>query len=134
MKKLLSLIIAITICLSITLVGCGKKQQVGKESADFAEGVTISKDLKEVYVGSKEGKKRIKISFTDAGYGNAWIRVIATHFVKDNPDYWIYLNGDPYITDSVATQLATGINLPDIYMPLSSTWQAYARAGWLEDL
>lgn len=133
MKKLSALIVAVVLLLT-TFIGCGKKEEVGGESADFADGVNVSEDLKEVYVGSKEGKKRIKISFTDAGYGNAWIRVIATHFVKDNPEYWVYLNGDPYLTDSVATQLSTGINLPDIYMPLSSSWQAYARAGWLEEL
>ncbi|MCI6734255.1 MAG: extracellular solute-binding protein [Clostridiales bacterium] len=133
MKKLSALIVAVVLLLT-TFIGCGKKEEVGGESADFADGVTVSEDLKEVYVGSKEGKKRIKISFTDAGYGNVWIRVIATHFVKDNPEYWVYLNGDPYLTDSVATQLSTGINLPDIYMPLSSSWQAYARAGWLEEL
>lgn len=101
---------------------------------DYAKGVTVAAKGKEVYKGTKEGKTRLKVSFVDAGFGSDWIRVIATHFVAENPDYWIFLDGDPALTTIVGTQLGAGVNLSDIYMPLAHDWQLYAQNGWLEDL
>ncbi|MBR2969027.1 MAG: extracellular solute-binding protein [Clostridia bacterium] len=102
---------------------------------DYAEGVTISTNGKEVYFGdSKEGKTRLKIAYVEAGFGSDWLRVIATHFVKENPDYWLYLDGDPGLTELVSTQLSAGRNLADIYMPLAHDWQTYAINGWIEEL
>lgn len=34
----------------------------------------------------------------------------------------------------MSTKLQTGINVSDIYMPLSSSWQSYAQTDWLEEL
>lgn len=112
----------------------GEPKKPGREGveADYAEGITVNG--KEVYKDTKEGKTRLKIAFVDAGFGSDWLRVIATHFVAENPDYWLYLDGDPGLTELVSTQLGAGRNLPDIYMPLSHDWQTYAINGWIEDL
>lgn len=138
MKKLLVLLLSFSI-LCLALVGCGggKKNDDNSDfsAGDIPEGVTIANDGREVWYGdSKEGKERIKISYTLAGYGSAWIQAIAANFVKEYPQYWIYLNGDPGLTENVSTLLGSGINLPDLFMPLSSNWQSYALNGWLADL
>lgn len=101
---------------------------------DYAKGVTVSKNGKEIYKGSKEDKTRLKISFVDAGFGSDWLKIIATHFVAENPEYWVYLDGDAGLTELVSTQLAAGVGLSDIYMPLGHNWQAYAVNGWIEEL
>ena len=41
----------------------------GVES-DYAEGITISANGKEVYKDTKEGKTRLKISYVEAGFGS----------------------------------------------------------------
>ena len=139
MRKLTKLMAGV---LSATMlfgtVGCGGRdlgnKDIGRGENDYAEGVTVAEKGKAVYVGSKEGKTRLKVAFVDAGFGSEWLRVITTHFVKENPEYWVYLDGDPALTTIVSTQLSAGVNLSDIYMPLAHDWWLYAQNGWLEDL
>ena len=137
LKKLFCLLLAFTVCIGAS--ACRRRDDDSSggniETGDIAEGVTISENGKEVYFGdSKDGKKRIKIAFADTGYGSDWLKVIGSHFVKENPEYWIYLDGDPGLTELVSTQLSTGYGLPDIYMPLGSLWQSYALNDWMEEL
>lgn len=135
MKKIFALLLSIALLFAL-FVGCMDRDldNTDEDTSDYAEGVTISPNGKEVYVDTKEGKTRLKISYTEAGYGGNWLRVIASHFVKENPDVWVYLDGDPGLTELVSTQLESGINLPDMYMPLASNWQSYALTDWLEEL
>ena len=117
--------------------GGGNSSTVGSHEgveSDYAEGITISTNGKEVYKDTKEGKTRIKISYVEAGFGSDWLRVIATHFVKENPDYWLFLDGDPGLTELVSPQLSSQKNLPDLYMVLAHNWQDYALNGWIEEL
>ncbi len=131
LKKLILIVIAVIMAFPLTACKVTKGYT---QLEDFAEGVTVSDDGKEIYAETKDGKKRLKIAFTDAGFGSDWLRVISTHFVKENPEYWIYLDGDPSLTASVGVQLNSGRNLSDIYMPLAHDWQTYALNGLLEDL
>lgn len=136
MKKLLVLLLSLSL-LCLALVGCGggKNDDSDFFEGDIPEGVTIAGEGREIYMGdSKEGKERIKISYTLSGYGSNWLQAIAANFVKDNPQYWVYLAGDPGLTENVSTLLGSGVNLPDLFMPLSSNWQSYALNGWLADL
>ena len=129
--------------LTIGGVACGGRGELNEEEnrggyegveEDYAEGITVSKNEKEIYKDTKEGKTRLKIAFVDAGFGSDWLRVIATHFVAENPEYWVYLDGDPGLTELVATQLEAGMSLPDLYMPLGHDWQTYVFNGWLEEM
>lgn len=144
------LICGLAAILSLGFTGCRNRGDLNEPQGggggyegveeDYAEGVTVSSNNKEIYVDSKEGKTRLKISFVDAGFGSDWLRVIATHFVAENPEYWVYLDGDPGLTELVATQLGaaaqlgSGATLPDLYMPLGHDWQTYAFNGWIEEL
>jgi len=143
LKKLLCLVFAFILALSAAACTRRTEDDITGDSSqtdnvdenDLAEGVTISENGKEVYAGdSKSGKKRIKIAFADTGYGSDWLRVIGSHFVKDNPEYWLYLDGDPGLTELVSTQLGSGYGLPDIYMPLGSNWQSWALNDWIEEI
>ena len=140
MRKFLISIITLIILGSVLLTtGCsGNKTKTTKTTTAptyVPEGVTISPNGKEIYFGSsKEGKERIKISFTLAGYGDEWLKVWATHFVTEYPEYWILLDGDPGLTDSLSTKLEAGLNLSDMYFALNSPWATYASYGYLEDL
>lgn len=151
-KKVLSCVLATM--MTVSIAGCGDRSQLenpngdssnggGTSSSvadhegvenDYAEGITISPNGKEVYKDTKEGKTRLKISFVEAGFGSDWLRVIATHFVAENPEYWLYLDGDPGLTELVSPQLSSGMNLPDLYMVLAHDWQTYATNGWIEEL
>lgn len=135
-RKIIAFLLALITLFALAACG-GSGESDTKVTNDYAEGITVnmlSESQTEVYLGSKEGKTRLKISFVEAGYGAEWLRVIATHFVKANPEYWLYLYGDPGLTEIVSTQLSSGLNLSDIYMPLSSSWQNYALTDWLEEL
>lgn len=139
MKKLLILVLALAFACSglLGMVGCTSTAGSGVDASDIPEGVTITGEEgnQEVYDGdSKEGKSRIKISYNLSGYGSDWIVALAANFVHENPEYWVYLAGDPGLTESVSTILGSGVNLPDIFAPLSSNWQSYALNGWLADL
>lgn len=117
--------------------GCGGRPE--DSGGNIAEGdmpsdVVVSANGKEIYVGAKENKTRLKISYTLAGYGSDWIKVLSANFVHDNPEYWIFLDGDSGLTETLSTKLETGLNLSDLYMPLSSHWEAFASGGWLADL
>ena len=137
MKKILSLILTLVMTLGIA-VGCGGGSSNGGneqiKASDIPEGVVISDNGKEVYAGTKEGKKRLKIGYADTGYGSTWLKVLSANFVSENPEYWIYLDGDPGLTDNVSTKLDTGLNLADVYFLLASNSNMYSRSGWLEDL
>ncbi len=138
-KKAISLIMLVLVI--AMLAGC--RIQFGDDededtktiaSQDIDEEVVISPNGKEIYMSSKEGKKRLKISYANCGYGSTWLQVLSANFVKENPEYWIYLDGDPGLTESVSTKLDTGINLSDVYFLLASNSLNYSRSGWLEDL
>lgn len=80
MKKRMKLL-AVCMCVAVSaelFVGCSNSRPVGEEKQDFAEGVILSENQKEMYYETKEGKKKLTISFTDAGYGNAWIKVVVS--------------------------------------------------------
>ena len=139
MKKILLVLLSLILACGglFGMAGCKKQESVGVDTSDIPEGVTLSgqEGNRQIYAGgTKEGKERIKISYTLSGYGSTWLEAIAANFVDENPEYLVYLSGDPGLTENVSTVLGAGVNLSDIYMPLSSNWQSYALNGWLADL
>lgn len=136
MKKLVSILL--TLSLAIVMLATAACTPPANDdvvdAGDIPQGVTVSENGKEVYAGTKDGKTRLKISYANTGYGSAWLQVLSANFVNENPEYWVYLDGDPGLTDSVSTKLDTGLNLSDVYFLLASNSLNYSRSGWLEDL
>lgn len=136
MKKILTFLLSVIVAFSC-LLSCNNKIGGGNNlegNADIPEGVVISSNGKEVYMGTKEGKERLKISYTLSGYGSTWIQVLAAKFVEKYPEYWLFLDGDSGLTTSMPTKLETGLNVSDIYMALNSPWSTYASYGWVEEI
>lgn len=129
----------ITFCISLVLVACTmfavscKKPDTDSSEGEYVEGVTVDKDY--VYYGdSRNGKKQIRITFVEKGYGRLWLVETAKYFVKANPDYYVFIDGDPNLTGSISTKLKSGRNLSDIYMPVGSMWEQYVLSGYVEPI
>lgn len=131
MKKLLATVIAAALSLGL-LAACAPEDNT--ELPDLG-GVTYAERTGEVYKDSKEGKERIKISYTP-GYGDDWVLQMAKAFLLDDvgANYYIEIDSDSELTTAVASKLQSGMNLSDIYFPLASLWQDYAASGWLANL
>ncbi len=134
MKKLVVLILAtiLTLGAAFTFSACGKSEQ---KDDPMLEGVTFNERTGEMYKDTKEGKTRLKISYS-TGWGNNWIRYLSRDFLMEEigSKYYIVLDGDSELTSGVSSKLEAGINLSDIYMPLASNWYSYAALGYLENL
>ncbi len=132
MKKFITLLLAVLLCFG-ALAGCKKDKPDGDD--DKLEGVEYNERSGEMYVDSKEGKSRIKISFTP-GFGDEWIKQAARSFLLDElgKSYYFVLDEDSELTTAVSSRLESGINLSDIYFPLASNWYNYASLGYLENL
>lgn len=134
MKRLGALLLAAVIGVGLpgAFASCGRRVPKTSEG-EYVEGVTVDKN--DVYCGdSKEGKKPIKVTFVEKGYGRVWLVEIAKRFVKDNPEYLVEVDGDPNLTGSMATKLESGRNLSDIYMPVGSMWEQYVFRGFIEPI
>ena len=135
MKRILALICSFTLLFAFS--ACGTGTHTEKD-----DGVIVENNGDKIYAenayadGSDSAKtpQRLKISFTEAGFGRKWLIDISKAFVRKNPEYMIVLDGDPALTSSMATKLESGKNLSDIFMPLNSAWENYAYQGWLEPL
>ena len=118
MKRILALICSFTLLFAFS--ACGTGTHTEKD-----DGVIVENNGDKIYAenayadGSDSAKtpQRLKISFTEAGFGRKWLIDISKAFVRKNPEYMIVLDGDPAITSSMATQLESGKNLSDIFMP-----------------
>lgn len=139
MKKLLALLFAVILCLG-AFAGCGKKGKGDGAGDEFdnggsLEGVEFNERTGEMFKDTKDGKTRIKISYTP-GFGDGWARQMAKEFLLDDvgADYYIELDSDSELTTAVSSKLEAGMNLSDIYFPLASNWQSYAALGYLENL
>ena len=139
-RKLFAIILVFILALG-AFGGCGRSggKDDNFEMVDYAEGVTVNKKSNtsiEVYNGTKDGKKQVYITVQDAGYGTAWLNVVASHFVKDNPEYWVFINADSAVGSTITTILNAGISdsLSDVYMMSATGWQNWALDGWIEEL
>lgn len=130
MKKLITLILCL--CFALTAVGCGDRGNGGDGGLD---GVTYNERTGEMYKDTKDGKTRIKISYTP-GFGNDWAKQISRAFLLDEAgaNYYIELDNDSELTTSISTKLESGTDLSDIYWPLASNWYSYAALDYLENL
>ena len=114
------------------LSGCAERKQE-EEAGEYVEGVKVVEN--EVFAGeSSSGKKQLKISFVEKGYGRVWLRELAKQFVHDNPEYYVYMDGDSNLTESVATKLQAQRNLSDIYCPVGSMWEPYVYKDYVEPI
>lgn len=137
MKKILAMLMGIIMLLA-AFTGCNKQNIPvnNKENVGELDGVTYEERAGEMYLNTKEGKSRIKISYTP-GYGSAWILQSARAFLLDETyggDYYFEFDMDSELTTSISTKLESGLGLSDIYFPLASNWYSYASLGYLENL
>ncbi len=137
MKKLIALLIAVLLCLG-AFTACGGNGTTNvddPENGGSLEGVTFDSRSGEMYKDTKEGKERIKISYTP-GFGQGWIRQMARAFLLDEigEGYYMVLDSDSELTTAVSSKLESGMNLSDIYFPLASNWYNYSALGYLENL
>lgn len=138
LKRIFVILLSLIFALG-AFTGCREREDDNYGSADYASGVTVDKKSStsiEIYQDSKEGKEQIYITVQDAGYGTAWLNVIASHFVKDNPEYWVFINADAAATSTITTTLNAGVSdsLSDVYMMGAKGWQNWALDGWIEEL
>jgi len=129
MKKIL---LILCICFaSLFLFSCKET----KETQVDEKGIVVLNNGDKIYKdGYLDTATTLKIGFTEAGLGREWLVEISKNFVEKYPEYVIVLDGDPQLTNSLATKLESGKNLCDIFMPLNSAWENYAYKGWLEPL
>lgn len=142
MKKIMTFLLAVLMCFSVfTFASCstasgGKtEEELLEENGGSLEGVDFNSKNGEMYAGTKEGKTKLKLSYS-TGYKHGWIRQLSRAFLLDEAgkDYYIILDPDSELTTSVSSKLESGANLSDIYMPLASNWYSYASLGYLENL
>lgn len=134
MKKIVVWLLSVLFAFAMfPLMGCRSDKNNQNEEGETVEGVHVVDN--EVYFGeSTEGKTQIKISFVEKGYGRLWLRELSKQFVRDNPEYYIYMDGDPNLTESIATKLEASRNLSDIYCPVGSMWEPYVYKGYIEQI
>lgn len=139
MKKLLAMLLGVLMMFTL-FTGCSRNDQNSTSGEDVGslDGVTYDERANEMYVDTKDGKTRIKISYTP-GYGSAWILQSARAFLLSDVDnygdlYYFEFDMDSELTTSVSTKLESGVGLSDIYFPLASNWYSYASLGYLENL
>ena len=126
---------ALAVCTFVSVVGCG-----GSGNGDSGKKGLIISDNRVYYIDpevpgdSIDNKTRIKVTFAETGFGRIWIENVAAAFVKENPGYWIYLDGDPEITTGMSNKLETGAAIADVYMVLASNWYDSAIKGWIEPI
>ena len=121
------------------LTACKKDEKpIESGTIDGAEikGVVYNEKNGEMYVDTKEGKERIKISFHQGGYGIGWLIAIGQAFLLEegNENYYLVIDGDSSLTASLSSKLESGRNLSDIYFGLATNWQNWAAQGYLESL
>lgn len=136
MKRLIALLIALLLCLGAFAACDGGGTSVDDpDNGGSLEGVTFDSRTGEMYKDTKEGKERIKVSYTP-GFGHGWIRQMARAFLLDEigADCYMVLDSDSELTTGVSSKLEAGMNLSDIYFPLASNWYNYAALGYLENL
>ena len=139
MKKILAMLLGVLMLLGV-FTGCNRDNSAenGGEDVGSLDGVTYDERASEMYVDTKDGKTRIKISYTP-GYGSAWVLQSARAFLLSDvdtygDDYYFEFDMDSELTTSVSTKLESGVGLSDIYFPLASNWYSYASLGYLENL
>ncbi|GKX31585.1 hypothetical protein SH1V18_40650 [Vallitalea longa] len=129
MKRFLSIIMTITICLSLVLVGCQKKQDK-KDVQDKQEG----KDNETAAVTNKEEKEEV-VTLKIMGWDNeSQQKVYLEPFEKDNPNIKIeYQFVDNKQFDNVLNAQLAAKEGPDIIIAGAQT-KNLAAAGYLLDL
>ncbi len=138
MRKIAAIFLSVILCLGV-LIACAPREGTsgGNTNEDLGplDGITYEERTGELYKDTKEGKTRIKISYTP-GYGDAWVVQSARSFLLDElgADYYFELDSDSELTTSVSSKLEAGVGLSDIYFPLASNWYNYAALGYLENL
>lgn len=135
MKKLIALLMALLLAVGM-FAACDPRTELGGDGElGPLDGVEYDARANEMYVDTKEGKSRIKISYTP-GFGDTWVVQSARAFLLDElgADYYFEFDNDPELTTGVSSKLESGMNLSDIYFPLASNWYSYAALGYLENL
>ena len=83
-----------------------------------------------------DGAATLSIAFAEAGFGRTFLQTWQDLYNEAYPEEKIYLDleGDSQMTTSYLPRLQSGRNLPDIFMVLSTNWQADALKGYLEPI
>lgn len=81
----------------------------------------------------------LSIAFFKGGYGDEWVRQIATDFSamkkeKDDLNIAVSLEGDSQMIELIAPRLNSGTQLADIFFGDTKQWHQWASKGQLEPL
>jgi N-acetylglucosamine transport system substrate-binding protein len=108
-----------SICLALSLVALSLASCTNGESGSQDAGTT-----------------ELDIAFAECGFGKEYLEKWGEAYNLANPDAKIklVLDGDPQMTASMLPRLQAGKNLPDIFLVLSTNWQASAVKGYFEPL
>lgn len=124
MRKSVMLLIAMAIVLALS--ACQSGSSGSKESGAPATGSPSA--------SGKGQEATLKIAYFKGGFGEEWIKALASAFEQANPGVKVELEGDPGITEKMGPRLESGANLPDVAFVLRTGWQRWAIKGYLADL
>lgn len=139
MKKILLFCLACIMTVTVCFASSCKKNPSGNGGNDYGvdlSGVTYNDATGEMYVGTKEGKTRIKVAEHLGGYGLGWLLACGKQFLleEENANYYLVLEGDTSLTSSLTAKLESGRNLADVYFSLATSWQNWAAQSYLANL
>jgi len=78
--------------------------------------------------------KVIHVAYQLGGYGSGFMEQWKAEFEAMYPEYEVYLEGTSSMTWDFETRLATGRDVPDVFLVLETGWQKQAAIGKLEPL
>ena len=112
-KKLLSIMLALIICVAFS--SCGGKQDSSSKNPDIGKNGTL------------------KVTYYKGGTGSKWINELAAAFEEETL-IKVELNDDSKATENSLTWLQTNRNLPDVAFILYTNWQKYVQNDYLASL
>jgi len=102
------------------------------DSSDSTSQASGSDSSKSGTTSSGSGENEIWIDAYDGGYGNTWLKDVATLFTAKT-GIPVHYDFETSLTDRLENALKNGGDY-DIYMSHGINWQSYASSGWLANL
>lgn len=122
MKKIVSLLLALTLCLGL-FAGCGAEKPVATEApATEAPAVEAPVAEESANPADKFENKELNIAVFQGGYGADYWNTMIAKFEAAYPGVKVNMNINPKIGEILRTQMVTG-NVPD-FLSLNDTEQS----------